>query len=90
MTVTMPYLKYLHSHDDKWPAEDIVGDIPLFNVHDVAVSNRNGLSVIVTGRARKKDGLMSRHNRCSVIDVDAEQPQWLAAIIEDAKVRLDA
>ncbi len=48
------------------------------------------LAVYAEGPMRKKDGERGRHNRCAYIDLEADLPDWLADIVDDASARLAA
>ena len=78
---------------DGWTPDGIVGDgPPLYNVHEVTASwqHGKGLSVHVRGRARTKSGEPARNgSRGVTVDLSAEQPRWLRAVIDDARARLE-
>lgn len=63
---------------------------PLYNVHDVTASRwgTGEVRVYVSGAMRKRDGTQGRHNRSIGLDLNAEQPEWVAAIVQDARTRL--
>lgn len=70
----------------------IVGDgPPLYQVSEVNAWSRggNGLTVYARGAMRCKNGLPGP-SRAVEIDLEAAQPPWLAAIIRDAILRLEA
>lgn len=65
--------------------------VSLYSVREVSASvDRNGcLHVYARGSMRKRDGGRGP-NRGVKVDVAAEQPSWLAAIVADAAERLEA
>lgn len=67
----------------------VVGDIPLWDAHEVyvAVTDQGRLSINVEGRMLKRDGGAGPHRTCTV-DLSQTQPDWLRDIIVDAFQRL--
>lgn len=83
----VPSLTYNHwSRRDLDPA--VVGDHPLARVHQTQAWVHDGdLVVYVRGGMRRRDGGVGPNRACCV-DLTAAQPEWLAAIIADARERL--
>lgn len=86
MTAPVPSLRYVLSVPEPYL---FGGERRLFRVFEVtAHAWSDGLCMFARGPMMKKDGTRGRHERTSVINVDAGQPDWMAAIIADARRRL--
>lgn len=73
-----------------WPprgttGDGVSGDLALANVHEVRCSPDR---TYLHGRMLKKDGTAGPSRGC-VVDERADQPEWLAAIIADARARYE-
>lgn len=95
--VPSPTLKYRYWASDKSPdPSGVVAEVDsrppprgLANVHDASISlDRGGaLGVWLTGAMRKADGTAGQ-SRCLRVDIEQPQPDWLEAVIADARQRL--
>lgn len=90
-----PYLSYSFSFwagaDDVDPDEVVreSGSPRLYAIHRASASwTRNGLRVTLEGPMKKRDGGRGQHSRHLVVDLGQQQPDWLTALIRDARARL--
>ena len=83
-----PKLSYTFWRDapeylDSTPAIGSVGEVTAY------IDGYGALDVWVQGAALRKDGEFSRGgNRCIPVDLNRPLPDWLAAIVADARARL--
>ena len=87
--VPLPWLKYVYWHDTRPDPAGIRADgPPLYAVSEVSAWRHDAeFSVFVRGPMLCKDGHRGP-SRGVRVDLSAEQPDWLAALVADAKARL--
>ena len=84
--VSMSYQR--HGRGDGIPYT--ISDTPIASVHEVSFRvHRDNLIVWVHGSLLKRNGEASHVSRCTPVDLDVDQPRWLAEIIADARARLE-